>query len=154
MPKEEQLEDIYRKRKQDCLWCIEQGYTFEQMNEYVAHYQDEIDELIPLKKNGKGYEIGKPHAVFRILGLFGSATNVDDKSLVKGEKVILKNGKHYTGPAINSEPKYARLLIKRIGWEIYLGDDEDDKMIFDVILDNCNEDDYNWWLSISMNDQI
>jgi len=39
--------------------------------------------------------------------------------------------------------------VKRIGWKYFRGKDIFGFELFEVELDNCNEEDYNWFLTIN-----
>lgn len=71
-------------------------------------------------------QIGDRQPIFRLLG----ETNVD------GVPILYVEGK----------AKYVRLLIKRIGWETFVGVDEDGGELFEVELDNCTEEDFEWYM--------
>lgn len=80
-------------------------------------------------------QIGHKNPIFRIVGKSNGA--YPTTSGWTGNKNPIVNGKHY----------YHRLFIKRIGWETYLGLDDDGYELWDVVLDNADDDDYKWFMS-------
>ena len=73
--------------------------------------------------------------IFRLLGL----------SNCKGQDCGLSTDGKCGNAKIDGKNIYRRVFIKRIGWEYYQGKDEDGEL-WEVELDNCDEDDYEWWL--------
>ena len=87
-----------------------------------------------MKKNE--LQIGDRVPIFRILG----------KSNTKGQDNGLSTDGKCGHPIINGEHKYQRLFIKRICWEYYQGKVEDGEL-WEVEFDNCNEEDYEWYMT-------
>lgn len=121
------LMDIYKRRKLDCLRLIEKGVDFDQMQRQVQHYQDYIDEFFPKKT----VEIPK-WTLIPIIRLLGS-------NFTPGEDKYSCRKKDTT---IDGKQVYCRLFVKRIGWEIYLGDGYSE-----CVFDNANEEDMEWFKS-------
>ena len=147
---EYKLIEIYKQRKQDCIRLLNEGKSFDEMQAAVQHYQDEIDAILPKKKDEE-VETTKVNNVLRILGLWTDCRNNDgyDAIFVGPETTIYEGGKllkTWCGPTINKKAKYARILIKKLGYEYY---DEDG--VLNAVLDNADEEDINWYKSIIKN---
>lgn len=84
--------------------------------------------------NTKELEIGYKSAIYRILGKQGAYPTISGWTGTKD-------------PVINGKKKYSRIFIKRIGYETYLGLDDDGYQLWDVVLDNADEEDYKWFMS-------
>ena len=82
-------------------------------------------------------QIGYKNPIFRIMGK--SNGGYPTTSGWTGNKDPIINGKHC----------YHRLFIKRIGFEVYLGLDDDGNELWDVVLDNSDDDDYKWFMSMN-----
>lgn len=69
-----------------------------------------------------------------------------DPELEIGDTIAIYRLLGSGGPKLNGQNIYKRLFIKRIGYETYIGDDQ-----FIVELDNADEEDYQWYMSMSKN---
>ncbi len=101
---DDKILQLYMQRKRDYLKCLYDGMTDEQAQNETEHYQDEIDKLMPKKKEEPEPEIGtiRPH-----LSLVGSSMTAKG-----GGKLKL---------TINGLETYCRLFIQRDGYDIYIG---------------------------------
>ncbi len=132
------LAQIYYEREMEWRKMLKEGKTREEIEAYMAttDYEERIEKILyPKGKKKIEIEIGNRVPIFRILGL----TNF------KGQDGGLSTNGKCGNAKINGKNVYRRIFIKRIGWEYYQGKDEDGEM-WEVELDNCNEEDYEWYL--------
>ena len=117
------LAQIYYEREMEWKKMLREGKTREEIEAYMAttDYEERIEKILypKGKKKEPEWEIGQRVAIYRML-----ATIV---------------------PKLNGKNLFKRILIKRIGWEYYQGEDKDGEL-WEVELDNCDEEDYEWYL--------
>lgn len=141
------LEKIYLERENKMIELMK-TMSWEEARKIVdsMDFQERIDKIVYHNGKKKEFEkeVGKQYPIFRIIDIFNdSPHNLASKTLV------IENGKkekYWYGPTINKQPKYCRLLIKRIGYELDLGGG-----YAEVILDNADDEDYEWYMKMSIN---
>ena len=130
------LAQINYEREMEWKKMLREGKTREEIEAYMetTDYEERIEKILypKGKKKEPEWEIGQRVGIFRILGKSGKGQNGG----------IFTGGKCYD-PKINGKKLFQRIFIKRIGYETYLGNG-----YWVVELDNCDEDDYEWWLFI------
>lgn len=106
--KDKALCEIYVKRNNEVIELLKQGMSWEQIQEKVARYQDEIDELVTSpreleKKNSPELEpeVGKQIGIYELEGMLL-------------DKLTVVNGKNL----------FKRILIRRVGIRTYMGEGE------------------------------
>lgn len=106
--KDKALCEIYVKRNNEVIELLKQGMSWEEIQEKVARYQDEIDELVYSpreleKKNSPELEpeVGKQIGIYKLEGMLP-------------DKLGVVNGKNL----------FKRILIRRVGIRTYMGKGE------------------------------
>lgn len=115
------LAQIHYEREMEWKKMLREGKTREEIEAYMAatDYEERIEKILypQGKKKEPEWEIGQRVAIYRMLDLIT--------------------------PKLNGKNLYRRILVKRIGYETYLGNG-----LWSLEFDNATEEDYEWYMGL------
>ena len=136
---DKEIIEIYKERKNKMIELLE-TMDWEQAVKIVdgEDYQDRIDVICYPNGKKKEYEeeIGEVIDLYAIINLFNDFKTNVEFGVVPVEYVEPNGRKRmWCGPIVNGKTKYFRCLIKRVGYGVYLGNDE-----WEYNFDNATEE--------------